>query len=304
MKLRRSDVDGLVLEAMMDAQPSGNGWRRTNCPLCVYYGEPSEDRRQSFGVHDSGKWHCFRCGAFGFLGEGAGEAPQGDSTPDFMEPPEGFVPLSSSDGQRSIALAPARAYLASRGVTPDLIERTGLGACATGKYAGRVVMPVLDTSGKHWLGYVTRVWLSGKALKRAQQLTEAEGGEFRKYLYPPWPNRGRCLYNEVALREPNDRPVLAEEGVFDTFPYLPHAVAFLGKASHDQLTMLLRAPRPVCFVLDGDAWREARALTLWMRLHGHPAGFVRLPPKKDPDEMNPTELTEAAARSIDAEVEV
>lgn len=304
MKLRRSEVDGLVLEAMMEAQPSGNGWSRANCPLCVYYGEPSEDRRQSFGVHESGKWHCFRCGAFGFLGDGASEAPQGDSTPDFMEPPEDFVPLASSDGQRSIALAPARAYLASRNVGLELIERTGIGACASGKYAGRIIVPVFDTSGKHWLGFVTRVWLGGRALKHAQALTEAEGGEFRKYLYPNWPNRGRCLYHEVALREQTDRPVLAEEGAFDTFPFLPHAVAFLGKPSRDQLTLLLHAPRPVCFVLDGDAWREARALTLWMRLHGKPAGYVRLPPKVDPDEMDPKQLTEDAARSIAAEIEV
>ena len=46
MNLRRAEVDGLVLEASMDAQPAANGWRRANCPLCVYYGEPSEDKRQ------------------------------------------------------------------------------------------------------------------------------------------------------------------------------------------------------------------------------------------------------------------
>lgn len=288
----------------MEAQPSGNGWRRANCPLCVYYGEPSEDRRQSFGIHDSGKWHCFRCGAFGYLGEGAGEAPAGDSTPEFMEPPEGFLSLSSPDGQRAISLEPARRYVASRGMTPELIERTGIGACATGKYAGRVVVPVFETSGKYWLGYVTRVWLGKRAFKEAQARAAEEGEEIRKYLYPNWPGRGRILYNEVALREKTDVPVLAEEGVFDTFLYLPHAVAFLGKPSHDQLTLLLGAERPVAFILDGDAWREARALTLWMRLHGRPAGYVRLPPKVDPDEMNPRELVEAAKRCIAAEVEV
>ena len=47
MKLKRADVDCLVLEACLDAQPSANGWRRANCPLCVYYGEPSEDTKHS-----------------------------------------------------------------------------------------------------------------------------------------------------------------------------------------------------------------------------------------------------------------
>lgn len=304
MKLRRADLDGLVLEAMMDAQPSGNGWRRTNCPVCVYYGEPSEDRRQSFGIHDSGRWHCFRCGAFGYLGEDCGEGPAAESTPAFMDPPEGFVPLASSDGQRSIALEPARAYIASRGVTPEMVERWGIGACATGYYAGRIVVPVFETSGKYWLGFVSRVWLGKKALKAAQKQAEEDGVEYRKYLYPAWPGRGRVLYNEVAIRAATDTPVIAEEGVFDSFHYLPDAVAFLGKPSRDQLTLLLDSPRPVAFILDGDAWREARALTLWMRLHGKPAGFVRLPPKVDPDEMNPAELKEAAKRCIGAEVEV
>ena len=50
--------------------------------------------------------------------------------------------------------------------------------------------------------------------------------------------------------------------------------------------------------------KQSRALTLWMRLHGKAAGYVRLPPKVDPDEVNPRELVEAAKRSISAEIEV
>lgn len=304
MKLKRADVDCLVLEACLDAQPSANGWRRTNCPLCVYYGEPSEDTKQSFGVHESGAWHCFRCGAVGFSGEATESGLPVESTPDFMEPPEGFVPLSSSDGQRSIALAPARDYLTSRGVTPEMIERTGLGACASGKYAGRIVAPVFEPSGQYWLGFMSRVWLSGAALKYVKEATEKAGEPFRKYLYPQWPGRGRVLYNQAALAETTDRPVLTGEGVFDVIHHLPHAVACLGKPSHDQLTLLLHGLRPVCFVLDGDAWKQARALCLWMRLHGKPAGFIRLPPKTDPDAVPPEVLAESAKRSISDAIEV
>jgi hypothetical protein len=304
VKLKRSQVDCLVLEATLDAQPSGNGWRRANCPLCVYYGEPSEDTRQSFGIHDSGSWHCFRCGATGFSGEGSESGLPVESTPDFMEPPEGFVPLASSDGQRSVALAPAREYLTSRGVTLEMLERTGLGACASGFYAGRIVAPVFEPSGKYWLGFMSRVWLGGAALKAAQAQAAKEGERFLKYRYPNWPGRGRVLYNQAALTEKTDQPVLTGEGVFDVIHHLPSAVACLGKPSHDQLTLLLHGLRPVCFVLDGDAWKQARALALWMRLHDKPAGYIRLPPKVDPDEIPPEVLAEAAKRSISDAIEV
>ena len=49
----------------------------------------------------------------------------------------------------------------------------------------------------------------------------------------------------------------------------------------------------------GDAWEEGWALAMRLRLHGMRAGSVRLPPRKDPDQVDPAWLRAAARASLD-----
>lgn len=282
----RSD---LAAQAFAEAHPNPRGWWRANCPFCpLLLGKV--DRKRAWSIYIvTGGWHCFRCGTSGKLDlngpeieEARRRAPDAEETV-AMVPPPGFVSLSSPEGQSALSLHAARMYLMGRGFGPDRWAAAGIGACATGRYADRVVVPVLADDGETWLGWVGRVWV-----KRAEI----------PYLYPPGMKRGEILYNHKALREENDDPVYVVEGVFDALSLWPRAVALLGKPSGEQVEALVHACRPVVVVLDGDAHEEGWALAMKLRFRGQRAGSVRLPPRVDPDEVPRAWLDEEARRSL------
>lgn len=278
----------LVLRAVAGSKASPSGWARGQCPFC-----PSTvgkvDRRGSFSVReDVGAYFCFRCGSSGRVDLPGGPREfvgAAKPVPVAMKPPPGWASLSSSVGLGSEALRPARDYLDERGISRDRWAEAEIGACATGRFGGRVVVPVLTQDGAAWLGFVGRTWV-----KRAEV----------PYLYPSGMARGQVLYNHSALHEETDEPVMVVEGVFDTLALWPHSVAVLGKPSDDQVEALVLAKRPVAVVLDGDAHEEGQALAWRLQFAGARAGSVRLPPKMDPDDVDLGCLRDAARRSIGA----
>lgn len=269
--------------AMAGRRVNKDGWARANCPLCeMRLDKP--DKKQCLGLHvTSGKWHCFRCGARGKLHQPEEfELWRPPSSNDerkalqAMQPPEGYYPLFEEPGLSSEVFAMARDYITrpmpqkGRGLAAAIARTAKIGFTMQGKFAGRVIVPILAPDRKTWFGW------SGRHLDE-----QAE----RKYLYPSGMNRGELLYNHAALLRKTDEPVIAVEGVFDALAFWPNAVAVLGKFSEQQLEAFKASPRPVCIVLDGDAWREAWITTARLRFEGKRAGFIRMPPKKDPDEM-------------------
>jgi len=88
------------------------------------------------------------------------------------------------------------------------------------------------------------------------------------------------------------------EGVFDALALYPNAVAVLGKASEAQMEALQESKRPVVIVLDGDAWQEGWAMAARLKFKGQRAGSVRLPPKLDPDEVDPAWLQEEVKKAL------
>jgi DNA primase len=88
--------------------------------------------------------------------------------------------------------------------------------------------------------------------------------------------------------------------VFDAIALWPDGVAVLGKPSPMQREAMIQARRPVVVCLDGDAWREAYALATLLRVEGQRAGFVRLGPGVDPDEVPRAELDARAAACLEA----
>lgn len=271
------------------ARPSDSGWYRRNCPWCLDR-TGREDRKQSLGIRgDSGFYHCFRCGVAG-RADGGGSielpevAPREDSC-EATEPPTGFYVLGVEPGISATAFRDARDYLVKRGVPEDVWRACGIGACLSGKYAGRIIVPVTTFPYPAWIGFVARDWTG-----RAE----------RKYLYPRGMQKGSVMFNDHALRWETDEPVFAVEGVFDAFSLWPNAVAFLGKPTEDQIEALAAAKRPIVPLLDGDAHREGWALAMRLRLEGQRAGSVRLPPCTDPDEVDETKLRDAALVAIDS----
>ncbi len=276
--------DDLVRDAVRGKRPNSKGWIRANCPLCdLRIGKP--DRKASFGFHVTrSRFECYRCGATGRvkpLDEFDGFEVEETEERVTLDPPESFVQLGFGDGLKSFALAGARDYLAARGLSNKTIQAAGIGACTRGRFAGRVIIPVLAEDGA-WLWYVGRVWR-----KKAE----------RSYLYPKGDRRG-VMFNHAALLVASDVPALAVEGCFDAIATWPDGVAVLGKPTDDNFEAFAAAPRPIAMVLDGDAHEEGWSLAYRLRLVGQRAGNVVLPPRVDPDEIPLDVLRAAAARSI------
>lgn len=288
----REERDQLVLDAVAGRRPNAKGNVRANCPFCEMVVQKS-DRKQCLSVNlGSGFFKCYRCDTKGKIDDSVmpydfatlkPKAP-GEEEAKPVNLPEGFVPLWKPEERKSMVCRPAMKYLRTR-VDEQTIELARIGACVRGPFQGRVVVPIYK-AGK-LAGYVGRVW---KSKCRPDE---------RKYLYNPGFDRANVLYNEDSLYVTTDKPVLVVEGVFDTFPFFPDAVALLGKASPQQIEMLLKARRPIAIVLDGDAHREASALAMALRLEGKDAVALQLPAGVDPDEC-PEEVWQRATAAFAA----
>lgn len=279
------------------------GWGRAKCPLCISR-VGTDDHRGGLGVDfSSGYFHCFRCKARGRLAlagtqdETAPPLP-GDrlGRPDIvvedpeLGPPGDFEPLWKEPGRSALSLEPARKYLRSRGVYSQTIEEAQIGACLTDppgaemKLAGRVVVPLLDIAGT-WLGWQARSWAAGYRIK---------------YLSATGMDREANVYNPAALTVETEDPLLVVEGIFDALPYWPDVVALLGKPSEGQINLLLSALRPLVVVLDGDAWIEGEMLAARLAFDGARATWIKLPPTRDPGDLEPSWVLEEARRAADA----
>jgi hypothetical protein len=282
----KSEVRALAEKSAKAAQGTGQFKRGICLPCELRTGKP--DRRGCFSFNSAyGFYQCFKCGLVGRIAGYDSEDYEPDEVAEkpVMEPPEGFYELCRGDGLGSMSLDPAREYLRSRGLTDEgLWKEAHLGACIEGWFSSRVVVPVLSPDDV-WLGFVARAWT-----KKAEV----------PYLYPKGMARRDILYNHKALFGAADLPpIFVVEGVLDALALWPDAVAVLGKPTDPQIFALAESARPIAVCLDGDAWREGEALALRLRLEGQRAGSIRLPPTKDPDEVDRAWLQEEARSVIE-----
>lgn len=106
------------------------------------------------------------------------------------------------------------------------------------------------------------------------------------------------MWNVAALDVETSDPILVTEGLFDALPLYPYSVALLGKPTDHQIALLRDALRPVCMLLDGDAWRLSKAVAWRLYAQGQRVGFVKLPPTRDPNDLNPQRLLDQAVASV------
>ncbi|KKK69902.1 hypothetical protein LCGC14_2929360, partial [marine sediment metagenome] len=177
----------------------------------------------------------------------------------------------------------ARGYLKGRGLADERVwDEASIGCVLTGKWANRVVVPVISPAGEWW-GWVSRLW--------SREASDP-------YRTAPGMVLGGGMFNDAALMVETDDPVMVVEGCFDALPYWPDAVAALGKPKQLQVTSLMESKRPVAVCLDGDAWEEGMMLAARLQFEGQRAGFVRLPPKQDPNSVDTEWLREEVARCL------
>lgn len=265
---------------------SSTGYKRVDCPFCTE-GVGKVDTKQCLSLHvASGFYRCWRCGSKGRIGEGQEDwQPPAEAAEHKIEPPEGYLPLTEEPALSAMSADEPRAYLRGRGLADERIwAEARIGVCLAGRMEGHIIVPVLDLAGV-WVGWVGRAWV-----KKAE----------RPYHNAPGMTFGSVggLYNQAALDAPSPDPVLVMEGVFDALAVWPEAVAVLGKPTDAQVNTLSKARRSVVVVLDGDAAREGAAIAYRLRLMGQTAGAVRLPPGKDPDEVDREWLMTEARRSL------
>ncbi len=306
MKLDWRDRDRMVLASIVGARPGLGGWFRVNCPLCaIVHGSP--DRKQSFGVlGGAGVYHCFRCGSAGKVREMPDHVraivvsdPDADELLQARNKPDGFYYLAEEPARSSLIAACPLAYLAElppkgRGMGEDVakvVAEARIGACLLGYMVGRVVVPVLDTAGQEWLGWVSRVW--------SPKPEQCPKDQWKPYLYPRGRWRQQVLYNHRALLIETDEPCAVVEGAFDAIHVgLDNAVATLGKVGDAHRLALLAAKRPIAFVNDGDEWEISEREAMFFRVRQRRAGSVRLGPKKDPDNYPRADVLAAMRRCI------
>lgn len=180
--------------------------------------------------------------------------------------------------------------LKARGVTPELILAAGLAAEPEGggapydRMRGRIIFPIRDPRGR-CIGF------GGRAMDpnaRAKYLNSPETELFDK---------GRSLYNHAPARAAagKGKPLVVAEGYMDVIALVmagfDAAVAPLGTAVTDeQLHLMWRIADEPVIALDGDKAGLAAALRVIDRAlplleAGKGLRFAVLPPGQDPDDL-------------------
>lgn len=160
-----------------------------NCPFC-------SDSRYRLGFNfRKDLAHCFNCGfksrnakakifrELSITAETAKAELDVDPTLEQkqLELPDDFTLLSTVN-QRDGILWQARLYLLRRGVTPQQIEKHYLGACLTGRFAFRIIVPVVYKD--ELKGIVARDWTGANEPKYLNSSGERSVYNLRKRKGP------------------------------------------------------------------------------------------------------------------------
>lgn len=265
---------------------------RIACPLCA------DDNKRLYIEAETGCWLCFRCDERGSLfdlfnhaiGLGAHESfeklrevrfrlgpryhfaglEEEKKEPPQVELPDQFV--------RFTAIYPSTehpyvAYLDARGVNAAMRSQYRMGYCATGDYAGRVIIPVHGVPNNTLYTFVAR---------------SIDPEEPKKVLYPPHSRPSGTLFNLDKVVGGLPSPLVLTEGVFDALRLLGRAVAILGSTlSPTQLGLLSelgRERQPFVVCMDGDPAGRRASRTIMEQLWSNmlPAREALLPPDMDP----------------------
>ncbi len=319
---------------------------------CPFHNE----KTPSFHVY-ADHFHCFGCGAHGdaisFLREqegldfmGAVRLLAAEAGMEVPEPAAGPADRRRADARAvldaagqwyraqlaGVGGAEARAYLARRGITPDIAETFGLGLAPEGRgslaralaralpdadpallveagllgeaadgqrferFRGRLIFPIHDARGRP-VGFGGRILGAGEP----KYLNSPEGPLFAK---------GRLLYNLHRAAGPARKAgrLILVEGYMDVIGLaragLAEAVAPLGTAlTEEQLALAWRVAEVPVLAMDGDAAGRRAAFRAALRALPHigpnrSLAIALMPAGSDPDDIARTGGAEAVERVL------
>jgi DNA primase len=286
------------------------------CPIC------DDDRARLYISTENGAWNCFHCHEDGGLHrflmvvlDKAGpeafeltrELTVDESADDYLD----YQPRQEKKVETAVLNLPAQfrrieeappafvKYLENRGVSAALASARGIGFASTGRYAGRVIVPV-SMDGQLYT-YIART-----TLKHCPNCTEklddctCRPTKFPKVLTPRSADGARpshAIYNFDAVAASSAARIVVVEGVFDALRLPSEAVAIMGSsASPIQRTLIggLARGRECILALDADeagfkgAVKLAEALTSDMIK----VRVAVLPDGSDPGQLTQEELRE------------
>lgn len=317
-----------ILRQCIDGLRGYGKWRRGKCHFCIIK-LGTIDKRQSFGLHRDGGYHCFRCGTkgraswarFKHVTAEEREQEEQDSEEAFEEqvgrPRRGRTRERRAGAHRPSAgrQEPGKAKSTKglpEGYRPIWREPT---VSASVSQDARDYLVARRVTPNLW--QPTAIGITYDDPHVPQRLIfpikDTDGTKWAGYSARPWiakprtpvtykypeaMDRGRLLWNFEALLVETDEPVMVVEGVLDGLPYWPNAVATLGKPTHEQMPLYFQAQRPIVFALDGDAWRQGKGIAeqlAWQRVE---ATWIRIPPCEDPNSVDPKWLWRQARKAV------
>ena len=155
-------------------------------------------------------------------------------------------------------LKPDHAYMAERGLTPETVATFGLGFCAKGTMAGRIVIPIHNAGGE-LVGYAGR-WPGEPPEERP------------KYKLPAGFKKSAEIFNlHRALQESTEQPLIVVEGFFDVMKLwqlgFKRAVSLMGSslsaAQEALLKQVTQSDSRIILMFDEDnAGRKGREQAL------------------------------------------
>ena len=303
--IRTFDFVDFLEDHGINGRENAQGEYRGECPFC---GGTSRD---PFCVNStSGLWFCHACPEKGgpvqllcrvldvgydkaveYLVDRYSAFERETDDDDYTEPTVPTISLpdefrSLADTGESIVARPYLKYLqrSDRNVDAATIRKYNIGYCATGWYAGRVVVPV------YHLGKV--VSFVARAISKSADT---------KILTPPGNNQASYCFNLDHIW--GAKEVIIMEGVFDVFTLPEMSVCTFGKKISPMQVSLLKKSgvESVTFCYDEDALDELQEFTeKYMLLLK--AKLILLPKGKDPAKLGRTRMLELLPNAKNATI--
>lgn len=201
--------------------------------------------------------------------------PESDtkSTRSVVTLPSESLPLSGALIESTPTL---RDFLRSRRFPVSMYREKGVKYCATGKYAGRIIIPIYQ----------------GKSLRAFQGRLVFESSQYPKYLTSEGAVLEDTLYGYDDFSGPT---LIVVEGVFDVWALPGTSVAvFKSAISANQASLMLKLkPRRIVLAFDPDVWRvSAKVASIresvgLLKLLVPDVRVARFPEGEDPGSLGP-----------------